>query len=231
MARLIIVAAFAAILTASAAQANSFTANLCPGAGCPAGITEARLTFDEVLLGSDPNDYLVTIKIVGTAGAPQYLDSVQFAVSGMQTPADYEQKPTLQSAPALGSPWTVFFDQISGSPGDCSTDSYQGQGVCAQNTGNGISPIGTNIWTFNVDFVDDQGVLGAGSTVDLRAHFLQDGPHGIQNAGMMSPAGGGTLQQTTGDAATTNGLVPEPAMLSLFGVALTFAANRLRKAR
>src|SRR6266536_2523812 len=90
------------LLRAASAQASAFTVNFCPAdASCPTNITEASLTFDEVLIGSDPNDYIVTIKIVGGAGTPEFIDSVQFSIGTIATPGEYESKPSLASAPLL----------------------------------------------------------------------------------------------------------------------------------
>src|SRR5688572_19138214 len=116
---------------ASAAQAATFTINYCPGdASCPANLSEASLTFDEILTGADPNDYNVTIAIVGGPGAPQFIDTVQFSIAGVDTPTGYEARPTLVSAPLQGAAWSVYWDVIAGNPADCSADTSNGQGVC-----------------------------------------------------------------------------------------------------
>ena len=224
------------LLSASSAFADSFTINFCPGSnGCPANVSEARLTFDEILLGDDPNDYLLTMKIVGSAGSPEYIDSVQFSIAGVDTPTGYEVKPSLQSAPA-GATWTVYWDQIAGNPADCSADTSQGQGVCAQSSGNGVSSNGINIWEFLIDLDDDEDALHVGSLVDLRAHFKKIGPQGrILPGGNLSPESGGTLEtgsnETSTNETSTNetSTVPEPAMLTLLGLALTAGASRLKR--
>ena len=59
----------AGLLGASAAQAASFLVNFCGFVGqsstCPADLSEASLTFDEVA-GGDVNDYTLTVRFVGT---------------------------------------------------------------------------------------------------------------------------------------------------------------------
>ena len=231
-------AGFAVVfLSASSAFADAFTVNFCPGSnGCPANVSEARLTFDEILLGDDPNDYLLTIKIVGSAGTPEYIDSVQFSITGVDTPTGYEAKPSLQTSPAQGAAWTVYWDQIAGNPADCSADTSQGQGVCAQSTGDGVSTDGTYIWQFLVDLDDDEDALQVGSLVDLRVHFNKIGPRGqILPGGNLSPEGGGTLEtgsnETSTNETSTNetSTVPEPAMLTLLGLALAAGARRLKR--
>lgn len=232
----------ASLALARSGQAATFSVNFCPGAnGCPNNVTEARLTFDEILTGSDPNDYELTIKIVGDAGAPQFIDSVQFTITGVQTPSGYESKPTLTDAPAQGAAWSIYWDQVAGNPTDCSSDTLQGQGVCAGSTGNGASTDGTNIWKFLIDLEDQESALHVGSAVDLRVHLLKYNPQGrIVNGGVMSPEGGGTLEtgsnetgtnETSTNETSTNetGTVPEPATLALFGVALATGARRLRR--
>ena len=56
----------AATFMATRAEAAAFTIDFCPEDDtCPDGVTEASLTFDEILTGTDPNDYNVTATIVG----------------------------------------------------------------------------------------------------------------------------------------------------------------------
>jgi len=232
----------ALLLSASNGYADSFTVNFCPADdSCPANVSEARMTFDEILGGDDdPNDYLLTVKIVGSTGSPQYIDTVQFSITGVDTPTGYEAKPSLQAAPLQGAAWAVYWDMIAGNPADCSSDTSQGEGVCAQSTGNGASTNGTNIWQFLVDLDDEQAALGVGTAVDLRVHFLKDGPRGILPGGNMSPESGGVLEtgsnetstnETSTNETSTNetSSVPEPAVLSLLGLALAAGAHRLKR--
>ena len=160
-----------ALMMGRSAEAASFTVNFCPGdSTCPTGITEARLTFDEILTGSDPNDYNLTIRIVGNSSAPKYLDEVSFSSSGVATPGGYEFLPTLNSAPTGGSPWNVFFDNVNGGPG-CGAPPASSQEVCAQSTGYGPSAQQVNEFKFLVDLAGTF-TLGVGTTANLRAQFL-----------------------------------------------------------
>ena len=230
------------LATASSVSAAAFSVNFCPADdSCPDNVSEASLTFDEILAGDDPNDYILTLKIVGSAGSPEYIDSVQFSIGGVDTPTGYEGKPSLQAAPAQGTPWVVYWDMVAGNPADCSADTSQGEGVCAGSTGNGASTDGINIWQFLVDLDDDEDPLGVGTQVDLRARFKKIGPRGsILPGGIMSPEGGGYLDtgsnETSSNESSTNetsanetSTVPEPAMLSLFGLALAAAAHRMKR--
>ena len=77
------------------AHAGAFTINFCPGGdGCPANVTGARLTFDEILTGNDPNDYYLTIQITGGAGTPQYVDSVQFSITAARKSCQLANSPS-----------------------------------------------------------------------------------------------------------------------------------------
>jgi PEP-CTERM motif len=212
-------ALFAAVITVSlgspAVAATIIDINYCPGdATCPAGVTEARLTFEDNLLTDDLNDYLVTIKISGDATSPYYVDEVSFKIDSAQV-GDYEVLPTLQSAPVPGSPWLVYFDNVSGSANSCIASTGQQQAVCSQsgpaNPINYGAPLQgqTLTWTFLVDLNDSEGQLSADSSVNLRAQFLdQNG----KNAGILSP-------------------VPEPGTLALLGIGASVAAIGRRRAR
>jgi len=200
-------------LGAPAVAAPIIDINYCPGdASCPVGVTQARLTFEEIA-GGDINDYMVTIKI---SGDPSYfVDEVSFKIDSAQV-GDYEYLPSLQTSPAQGSPWVVYFDNISGSTSSCLANTGQQQAVCTQSgPGNplnyGAQLQGQNTppltWTFIVDLNDSEGLLSGDSSVNLRAQFLdQNG----KNAGILSP-------------------VPEPGTLALLGIGASLAAIRRRR--
>lgn len=203
------------LLAAPAKAATIIDINYCPGdTSCPAGVTEARLTFAENLDTADFNDYWVTIEIKGGASAPAYVDEVSFKIASAQV-SDYEFLPTLSAvdAPVQGSPWVVYFDNVSGSASSCVANTGQQQAVCGQSgpgdpTNYGASlPGQTLTWKFLVDLNDSEGQLSANSSVNLRAQFLnKDG----SNAGILSP-------------------VPEPGTLALLGIGASLGAIRRRR--
>ena len=229
---LVVAVVAAATLMSSKAEAAAFTIDFCPeDATCPDGVSEASLTFDEILLGDDPNDYEVTITIVGDGTSPTYIDEVGFAVSGVATPAGYEAEPTLTSAPADGSPWDVFFDNVNGG-GGCGDVPLSSQMVCAQSTEFGALTDGTNEWVFLVDLVDAEGAISTESTINLRAQFLTaEG----KNAGILSPGGGHPSDGEDDIIGDDDGqdvddvVGPEPASMLLFGVGLSAAAFGARR--
>jgi PEP-CTERM motif-containing protein len=201
--------------TASPASADPVSINFCPGdPTCPVGVTEASLTFEEIL-GGDPNDYNVTLRITGDSTAPAYVDEVMFKVSSAQI-SDYATHPTLSTAPTTGTPWIPYFDNVSGSPGSCTSDTGQQHAVCGQSGPGNSSNFGgeltgeTLIWTFNVNFVDSFGTIGLDDGLLLRAQFLTSTG---RNAGILSP-------------------VPEPATLFLtaIGALIPFVGRRRRTA-
>lgn len=211
--------AFLSIVSAMPATASPLTVNFCPSAAsCPTGVTEASLTFTEIVNG-DPNDYILALTIKGDSTAPMYVDEVSFAIDGIQTPAGYEIKPTLLDAPGGGAPWAVYWDNISASAGSCDGDTGHSQSVCAQSgpkdpTNFGaVLPGQTLTWEFLVDLAG-AAALSDTSLVNLRAQFLDSSG---KNVGILSP----------GSASFTS--VPEPATLVLCttGVA-AFAASRRR---
>ena len=217
----------AATFMATRAEAAAFTIDFCPeDATCPAGVTEASLTFEEII-DADPNNYTVTATIVGDLTSPAFIDELSFTISGVATPAGYEALPTLSATPGGGNPWTVFFDDVNGGTG-CGTDPLSSQEVCAQSTDLGESTDGTNTWVFLVDLADSEGVVGAGTTVNLRAQFVNaDG----SNAGILSP-GGGELEDdddVTPDDNPADVITPEPASMLLFGLGLSAAAFGARR--
>jgi hypothetical protein len=204
------------VLAAPAAAAQIININYCPGdSTCPAGVTEARLTFDEIA-NSDPNDYLVSIKISGDGSAPFYVDEVSFKIDSAQV-GDYEVLPSLISAPVPGSPWLTYFDNVSGSTSSCISNTGQQQAVCSQSGPGDLLNYGaplqnqTLTWTFLVDLNDSEGPLSASSAVNLRAQFLTESG---KNAGILSP---------------TPSPVPEPGTLALLGIGGSLAAIRRRR--
>ena len=224
--------ALTASMGATKAEAASLTVNFCPGdSTCPANITEASLTFDEVM-GGDVNDYIATIRIVGDASIaaePTFIDSVQFKVDGTDS-GDYEFQPILQTFPAAGAPWEVYWDNISNAPGACTSDGTGASGLCSNSTGavSGALVDGINEWTFLVDFVDSYGPLEAGDPVNLRAEFDNAD---MSNFGILSPGGGDLTTTTTTDDLNvdTDTVVAEPATLILVGLSLGLGAHRARR--
>lgn len=207
--RLLLMTAGIVLFSAHTAAAGFFV-NFCPGgSGCPSGVTEASLLFDEVLGTSDPNDYNVTITITGNLTAPAYVDEVEFFIDGIKW-TDYDSM-SLTGAPASGAPWTAYFDNVSGAVSSCVANTGQQNGVCAQSGAGNVDNFGAALpgqtlqWTFAVNFDSTVSPLTTSTPVTLRAQFLNsDG----SNAGILSP----------GSRTTTTTTVPEPGTLALLGL-------------
>jgi hypothetical protein len=238
---------------ATTANAASYTVNFCPAdATCPAGITEASLTFFERMDTVDVNDYFLDLTIVGSAAAPQFVDIVSFRIDAVGVPAGYEVLPSLVSAPAIT--WSTYFDNVSGNDGACTSNTGQQQAVCSNGDGPGAAMQSvTNVWRYDVDLSGDF-LLTDGADVNLRASFVNAELKPIKvkgqivgyetvftNAGILSP-GGGQLDVCTEEdecfvpdpCTEPNGCgdpVPEPTTMALTGLGLlgaSFVARRRR---
>jgi len=116
----------------SAAHADTFTFNFCPGnVSCHADMTEASLTFATIDGSADVNDYNLTIRFVGTL-TNLFLDTIDFT-AGLAM-ADM---PVLTAAPegtVLGD-WTTRFDKLNASPGNnCSGTLANQKFACSKAT-------------------------------------------------------------------------------------------------
>jgi hypothetical protein len=206
-----------------AAQAAPVSVNFCPGdPTCPLGVTEASLTFVEIA-NSDPNDYYLYLVLRGNDDAPHYVDEVSFKIGSAKT-EDYEALPSLISAPVQGSPWQVFFDNVSASAGSCISNTGQQQAVCSQSGPGDLTNYGAELkntvnspltWVFLVDLKDSEGAIGLDDGLNMRVQFLNKNG---KNAGILSPDGRA---------------VPEPTTFALLGTGLAalFAAQSRRRKR
>jgi hypothetical protein len=210
----------------SAAHAGTISFNFCPGdASCPADLTEASLNF--TVDGTvDPNDYELTIRFVG-ALTDTFIDTIDFT-----TGLAMASMPVLTTAPegtVLGD-WTTKFDKANASPANNCTGTIPNQkfACVTATTGDGPDTDGLNEWVFSIDFAGED-VVSADSDVHVRVLFVDDSGSKVGPVSLTDAA-----TPTTGDTPTTSetpttGHVPEPAMLSLMGVALTVMARRLRR--
>lgn len=219
-------------LAAPAAHAASFAIQFCPGgSGCPANVLQASLTFTEVTSGTDPNDYILDLQIIGGSGDPTFINQVSFTIDSAQNvtgAGGYQVKPSLLAAPGTVGDWNVFYDNLANNGPSCTIDTNSGKEVCSQslitlNSGNGAFTAGTNLWQFSVNLSDDVAALTIGSAVNLRAVFTNaDG----SNGGILSPGGGGLIQcDGVGDCDNVITSVPEPASMALFGTGLLMAVR------
>jgi hypothetical protein len=201
------------VASAGRAEAAPFTVSFCPGdPTCPVGVTQASLTVIEVA-NTNPNDYYFDLIIAGNASAPAYVDEVSFKIASAEV-GDYQSLPTIESAPAGGSPWIVFFDNVSGSANSCVANTGQQHAVCAQSGPGSPTNYGAPLpgqmltWRFYVDLKDSEGAVTQQSGLNMRAQFLNSSG---KNVGILSPAS-----------------VPEPATLALLalGCALIPAVRR-----
>ena len=222
-------AAAALMIGAPAAHADTFKYNFCPiDADCDDDLTEASLIFQTIDGTVDVNDYTLTVRFSGTL-TDRFIDTIDFTAG-----LEFAALPSLTTAPTGTVPgdWTTKYDKTNAAAGNnCNGELTNHLFVCSKaTTGNGPSLAGTNDWVFLVDFLGS-GVLGEATSVDLRALFVDGSGKKVD---LMSPSihtfdttGPG---DTTGSGDTT-GTVPEPAVLGLFGVALSLGARRLRARR
>lgn len=227
---LVVGIALLAILTLGPreAAAASFSVDFCPeDATCPDGVTEASLTFTEILTGTDPNDYTVvaTFTTDGTEDADLLLKAIDITIGGAQggieaDGGDYESVPTLDSSTTGG--WSaVDWGKIPGCADPGGDNSF-----CTENsTGVDLSTTPYEL-EFTVDLVDAFGALESGDIVNLRAQFLPTGNMSPSGGPLGGTIGGGEAGVVGGGEA---GVAPEPTLLAMLGAGLALAGRRLRR--
>jgi hypothetical protein len=214
------------------ADAASFTVDLCDANALECtedNLLEASLTFDEILSGTDPNDYTLTMTLTGEAGATGFIDQVSFTINGVDNvtgDTGYEVKPTVTSPAG----WTVYYDNVSNAT-SCTSDTNQSQEVCANSAGSGVTTEGVNTWIWDVNISDALGAIGVGTGLNLRAHFLTAaGAPG----GNFSPGGTTVTTEVTTTTDITTVItstenLPEPTLLTLLGAGLAGVSLRMRR--
>jgi hypothetical protein len=212
------------------AEAAAFTFNFCPAdATCPAGLTEASLTFTENGGTADTNDYFLKAVFTGDATATGSLDAWSFAIKPdgtnvVTTPAGYTDVSFAAVNPVPSGTWAISFDNINAN--DCGVGA-QANEVCVESTvpASGLSFTSTTL-TFNllVDLAAGISPIGPDATAQLRARFQ---PNGILSPGFHTASGGGA---GAGGGSGAGQGVPEPATLTLLGLGMLGAAYRSRRA-
>src|SRR5688500_9879076 len=100
------------MIGAPAAHADTFKYNFCPvDDTCHADLTEASLIFETVDGTLDVNDYMLTVRFVGTL-TNLFIDTIDFT-----TGLEFAFLPTLSAVPdgtVLGD-WTTKFDKVNAS--------------------------------------------------------------------------------------------------------------------
>jgi hypothetical protein len=226
---------------ASSASAASFTFDFCPAAGTECtedSITKAQVKFDEILSGTDPNDYNVTLTITG--GDAGFIDELLLSIGNLKYPSDFASVGaiTSDSAKPYSGPAN---DNIPG----CGGAPLSGNDFCFFTPGNGDGEVSgsgiTNTFTFTVNLNDAAPAITASTGMNFRFE-LENSTGG--NLGIFSPEGQynttttsttstttTTTSTTTNNTTTSPSTVPEPGILALLGAGFGAAAQRLRRRR
>jgi hypothetical protein len=219
------------LLQATRAEAATFTVDFCTvnATQCTdGGLDHAILSFEEILgpPDTDPNDYILTVTLDGDPLATETVEAFSFAIGGVDNitgAGGYEAVPTVTADPAgaTGDPWLVFYDGIN-QGSDC-TNTGQSTEVCVEGTGTTGLPLngGNLVWMLNVNIFDTGVVISNTTPLQLRIRFDQ----GVFSPGFSNGSTG------TGGGGGTGETVPEPASLTLFGLAALGAAYRIRRTR